>query len=615
MKGYPLKKKWERLRTQAATAETVQPTGIDKSFYLDLAEKIVRTAVPWQSDDGMIIDPYFHAEANSGSARFVGALGQLIKAGRCLDLIDVCIKSYEHCLGRLDELATCPEFWTKEMMYAYEALHDKIEKSRQQRWRDLWLRHKPREYYACAVKQMTNNFWVFAITGEFLKAKQDLNGDLELVDEGLEILLRDFTEYGMYRDPNDPIVYDLVVKQQLFFLLEQGYRGKHYAELREICERGAISSLLTQSVTGETPFGGRSNQYHWVEGHFCCLTESAAAYFKAQGDTLTAGIFKRAARTAALSTKSWILDMEPYRHLKQGFHPATFHGIDSYGNIGIYGILAASLLGTAFHIADDSVAETLTPAEAGGYVFALWPEFHKVFASCGGYHAELDTKADHHYDATGFGRLHKQGMRPESILSASIASAPNYVKNAKGAAHNDSLLWKPEGSKSAYTRLDSFEKENSDNLTIGPEWTDTAGKKWRLADFEEEIKEVKLDVLEESGDQVEFRVIYKGDLGGCSKVTEKYRISSEGVHYEAELDRADFALRLLAPLIITDGMETSDITTDAEGFRVSYRNDRFSIRAQEGKFRISDENPASNRNAVYRVGVIEDNKIFIRSEK
>ena len=48
-----------------------QPTGIDRSFYLSLAETVVRNAAAWQDAHGAIIDPFLGAEYAQTSPRFV----------------------------------------------------------------------------------------------------------------------------------------------------------------------------------------------------------------------------------------------------------------------------------------------------------------------------------------------------------------------------------------------------------------------------------------------------------------------------------------------------------------------------------------------------------------
>ncbi|MDD5482948.1 MAG: hypothetical protein PHP98_04785 [Kiritimatiellae bacterium] len=610
-KQYPLRELWQGMENRLKKSRA-NPSGAHRELYLDLAEKIIRTAAKWQNEEGMIIDPCMKAEANSGSARFVGGLGQLIRAGRCLDMIEICVRSYEHCLSRLDEARTSPEFWTKELMYAYEGLKNHIEPDRLDRWNQIWRAHQPRKCYGGIVRKQKNNFLVFAAIGEFLKSLSGLGGDMEMADECLEILMGDFTEYGMYRDPNDPMAYDLVVRQQMDLMLSRGYQGRQAALIREICRRGGLTSLLYQSVTGQTPFGGRSNQYHWAEGHFSCMCESQARYYKSQGKTLLAGAFKRAARRAALSTKAWTLKMEPYRHLKQGFHPKLMHGIDSYGNIGVYGLLAASLFGTAYHLADETIEERVTPAEIGGYAFDLWPAFHKIFASCGGYHLEIDTKADHHYDSTGLGRIQKIGVWPETALSGSLTRDCNYITHTKDDYKNANPLLKTfAGSRSCEADIKSFARETVKNLAFGPAWRDAAGTERRLADFDREIKDVKMRLLHADEREVAFEVEYFGDLGGCSRIVEHYQISATGIQYGVALDPVSIKPYILVPLIQTDGMEAARLDKKSGRISLVYRGARYEIATgRGGRTEILPDAAMPNRNALYRTGRFDDNCVI-----
>ena len=70
------------------------PTGQSRELYADLSEPLVRQAAAWQNAEGRIMDPWWtKAEPPTGSARFAGALGFMIRAGRCLDLVDACARA------------------------------------------------------------------------------------------------------------------------------------------------------------------------------------------------------------------------------------------------------------------------------------------------------------------------------------------------------------------------------------------------------------------------------------------------------------------------------------------------------------------------------------------
>ncbi|MDP6778843.1 MAG: hypothetical protein QGI83_18965 [Candidatus Latescibacteria bacterium] len=581
---YPLEDKWRVLRDRMGAAEEPSPTGVDREVYLDAAERIVRPLAAWQDEHGIIRDPYseerYYYDSRQGQkvlvfaqTRYIGALGHLIAAGRCEDLIESCIVAYEERLENLDIADQAPEFWVKEMMYAHRALKDRVETSRLRQWEAVWARHDPWTSYKSAVGGIHGaNFPVFALTGEFFKIREGVGGDRDFIDQAIAYLAGDFTPRGMYRDPNDPITYSLVVKQQLDLIRHYGYDGSHSDWVAEACRRGGLTSLLFQSTTGVMPFGGRSNQFHLMEGHFACLCETRARLCRDVGDPLMAGAYKRAARLALQSALPWILDMEPFRHTKQGFDPSTEHGVDSGGPYSVYGSLAASLFATSYHLADEGIEERLTPAEIGGFAFDLWPAFHKVFASCGDYHLEVDTRADPHKDATGLGRIHKLGVRPETGLSAPLSAQAEY---SFGVA-------KPLRS-----------------LAIGPAWRDAEGGEVRLAELASEIEEVGVGVSRETPDAVAFEVTYRGELGGCREIVESYEMTSAGVSYAVRLDPVPGEWWILVPAIVTDGEANATFEAHDDGLEVTYRGATYRIRTT-GPAKVSEEAPVANRNALYR---------------
>jgi len=586
------------VRDRIAATPAPQQIMPGSEIYLDASERIVRSLAAWQDDGGIIRDPYasdeFYVTNRRGQrvlvhtqARYLGALGNLLSAGRCDDLAAGGIRAYEERLEHLDEEPLAPEFHTKEMVWAHAALEDRVAPDRASRWQADWREHDPWSSYRCARGREIRgtNCAVFALAGEFLKEQHGLGGDGDVMEEALAYLAGDFTPWGMYRDPHDPMTYDLVVKQQLDLISHLGYTGPHQDWIEEICQRGAITSLLAQSSTGQMPFGGRSNQFHLMEAHFACLCETQAARYHRGGDAVTAGIFKRAGRRAVSLALPWIMEMEPFRHTKQGFHPSLGHGVDSGGPYSVYGALAASLLAAAYHLADDAIEERLTPAEVGGFAFGLWPAFHKVFATCGGYHVEVDTRADPEKDATGLGRVHRTGAWPETALSGSISARATYSFGVDRPAHS---------------------------LATGPVWRDADGAEHRLAQFGEQIGEARLEVLGESGEEVTFRITYTGDLGGCREVVETYTLSGSGVRYSVRCAPQPQALCLLVPLIQTDGDTEAEVRELDSGVEVRYRGSTFRVQAPPGvAWSIRGDLPAANRNAVYRTLEVEGDSICL----
>lgn len=608
---YPLESVWADLQARIRADAPPRPTGLTRTTYLDAAERIVRSLAAWQDEHGLIADPWaaerYYVENRDGrrvlvhtQARYLGALGQLLRAGRCLDLVEAGVAAYEERLRHLDEVHLSPEFYTKELVWAHLGLREKVEPARAQSWEAVWAASDPWASYRCAStgRIAGHNGVAFALAGECARAWAGLGGSTALVEEALTCLGGGITEWGMYRDPHDPMTYNLVVVQQLELVRHLGYDGPRAGWIDETCRRGAITSLLMQSACGQMPFGGRSNQFHLMEGHFACLCETRAARSRGRGDDLTAAVFRRAGRRAVGLTLPWIVEMEPFRHTKQGFPPQLGHGVDSGGPYSVYGALAASLLATAYHLADDPVDavadEAATPVEIGGYAFDLWPAFHKVFAAAGTYSLEVDTCADLEKDATGLGRLHRAGVWPETALSGSIAASATYDMGVPPPVAN---------------------------LAIGPVWRTSDGAERRLADLSDEIAEVELVNLPvdgqtvSDGDTMQFEIVYRGDLGGLRRIVETFRLTDAGLEYSVRAEPAPASLHILVPVIESDGEAAGSLCEAPQGLTVHYRHAAYEVRAPEGAAcRLRDDPPAANRNALYRTAEIEAERVFLSLE-
>jgi hypothetical protein len=132
------------------------------------------------------------------------------------------------------------------------------------------------------------------------------------------------------------------------------------------------------------------------------LCELEAKRYKASDPALV-GAFRRQAHLRTRAIQRWLFEIQPMRSIKNSF--AEHHGFDSCRKPGKDIDFVIALLGLAATWADDSIPEKPCPSEIGGYVFEIFPAFHKVFASCQDAYVELDTRADPYYNATGLGRF------------------------------------------------------------------------------------------------------------------------------------------------------------------------------------------------------------------
>ena len=429
-----------------------------------------------------------------------------------------------------------------------------------------------------------HNWTVYAAAGEAMRQRAELAPDdaaavwgYDFFDKYMPPQLAHFTEYGMYRDPNDPITYDITTRLQFATALAFEYDGPLRTDLNELLRRGALTQLLFVSPEGHVPFGGRSSQYQFQESIIAALCELEAQRYAGNDDAL-AGAFKRQAHLSARTILRW-MEMKPFRHIKNGFAPDAEHGIDGYGRYSVYSLLAASFFGLAALFADDNLQESPCPADSGGYAVELSPAFHKVFCSCGDTQLEIDTRADLHYDATGIGRFCRRDVPIELGPGMPITS--------------DAIYKMPEGNRPEH------------NCAIGPAWL--TDRTWhRLADYSEGLTH-EFTVGSEAPDRMEFTLTYRHADAGF-RVHESYSLEEGRLAYRATITGAGApveAVRLIVPLLQADGSVSSSIESSGGLVTVVYRGAELEISFDPGLRFAIREKPWANRNGLYRRLVIE----------
>lgn len=572
---YPLEGKIRRLHEQNRVTE-LQPARSHRELYLDIMEKIVRMASTWVDARGAVIDPVSGQEWGQTSPRFAASAAVVLHFGRSRDLLDTVVRTMDYCTNRLKDPAvrsSSPDFWMRELATAYFCLKPLVPAEVSERWRRNLAAVEPEKIYKVVDPSRAKlgelaNWAVYSSGGEAMREALGIGGSPDFLwgynffDLYMKPQSGHITEYGMYRDPDDPITYDITTRLQIANALYWGYRGDLYATYDEYLRRGGLTGLLFVSPEGFVPFGGRSGEFQFREAIISALCELEAIRYKKAGDPVMAGRFRRQAYRSASAVLPWINE-DPLRHIKNHFPPESLHGCDRYGQYSVYSLFASSVFGLAALYADDSLEEAPTFAETGGFVLSLEPAFHKLFANCGGNYVEIDTCADLHNDATGLGRILLKGV-PYGLLPAMpFPSEPKY-------------------------RLDERTRPPVVPAAIGPRG---------LAGIANIVPE--LNVEKETPEEVAWSLTWALD---GEKIVQSYELSDSGLKIRCVRTGGDgkpLPLVFEIPVLHFDGKDSAKWRVDGKIAIGSYKGATAEIRSSAELQSRQDE--FANRNGVYRM--------------
>lgn len=376
-----------------------------------------------------------------GFPRLTSNLGILIAHGKKIqykelfvEMMDLCCEQIPYARDK-NGCNTGNEFSVKEIIFCLlEIEKSKIfDMSITDGWRKQLAEIDVYKTYTVIVPVPpvpTMNWASFSVASEQLRKYAGIGCDEIFMENQIKSQIFAFDENGMYKDPGNPMVYELGSRLQLAIALHFGYNGESYETLIEELTKSADITLKMQSVTGEIPYGGRSNQFLHNEAMYAALCEFYASFFKKQGDMEKAGKFKRAARLAFDDVDKWLKRCSK-THIKNAYPISSMYGCEKYAYFDKYMITAASWLYAAYTMADDSIEEKNAPSETENYICILPSHFHKVFIKYGDWFAEYDTNADNGYDGNGLGRLHMRGIPSALCLSTPFTATPNYCLDIK----------------------------------------------------------------------------------------------------------------------------------------------------------------------------------------
>ena len=541
-----------------------------KAYYLDLME-ITLSAYTTEH-----IDRYFDQVKKDGLTehgfpRLTANIGILIAHNKRLDLKERFLKMMDFCCQQIPKVKAANDFSVKEIIFCIQELEksDQVPAAKIQEWKDLLRTIDPYTCYNVYAKDMDHvvyNWAAFTMLSEFMRQKAELSDKYaDFIDLQAYSQLRLLDKNKMYRDPNEPIVYDFVTRGLFAVLLHEGYKGKYQKVWQDAMEQGAEYTWKMISVTGEMPYGGRSNQFLHNEAHVAIMMEYYANHYAKKGDLKTAGQYRMLAVRALKNIAFW-LNKKPISHIKNRFPIESKYGCEDYAYFDKYMITAASFLYVAYHFCDESIK----PVELDDQAGTSWQtsdHFHKLFLRAGDYFAEYDYRADYHYDCSGLGRLHKKDAPSVLCLSVPCPKMHSYIVDMKDSAC----------------------------LAIAPGVK--INGKWHYAVEKDVVHTIRKHSAE--GETANAEIEYKYPSG--EKLAAWYTLDRNGLGIKVS---GSETLRILLPAFKFNGKDYSKITLKEGVLEVEFEGYICRYTVLDGTI-IALDRPARNRNGHYETYAAE----------
>ena len=523
-----------------------------KERYIELLERVF-SAYTYERLQRYKAEVFEKGITEHGFARVTANLGFLIAHGRRTDLTKDFLEMMDFCcedmvnidLKRKVSSKGGNAFTVKEIVFCILELEKAkvFDKSVTDGWREKLSKIDVNLTYSHIAQNPPNpisNWAVFCAASEQVRKYAGIGGTTEFVNNQIAAQRTKFDENGMYRDPHGPLVYDGVTRLQFAIALHFGFDGELREWLEDCIIRAAEPTLYMQSVIGEIPFGGRSNQYLHNDTFWIALCEYYATTFKARGDLRKAGQFKRAAEISLASVTPWLNEGEIH-HIKNYFPVDSGYGCEPYGYFDKYMVTAGSWLCMAYLFADDSIEPISPPSESESYVWSTTDFFHMVFMKHGDYSVQYDTNAFAPFDSSGIGRIHKRGAPPAIALSVPMLNPHLSID---------------------YKFPSKFDMTNDAPLSIacgvrGPEGFVYA------TDYDDHYKLLSSEVTDDY-----VSATFRCELRDGTEFTQVCKITSDGV----ELTATSYGeVSILIPALYFDGRDYAVIESDDKSVTVKYK--------------------------------------------
>lgn len=409
---HPLQAQIDRYLAGRDRVDGFTPTGLGRNDYLRIVDGQVRALRRYQAPNGELPDPvsgktYYAAPCYAHCVATLAASGYDTDA----DLLASGMLAMDYSVNALAKGLTAfrdrhPDFYIYPVMLALEQFELVAPTQRLAAWRRALAAIDPAKTYA-TYDNPGNNWQLVHAAGEFLRARQGLV-DPAYVTSALARQRPHITAEGLYLEGGAPFAYDAFSRYFLTGMLHHGLRDEFY---RDACQRGAWTSLLIQSPSGELPTGYRSAQHIWNEAELTTVYETYARHYAAAGQPALATAFKRGARLALGAVARWIRADGSGYVVKNRYPIEARFGYEGYSEHVNYNLLACTKLCAAWQMADDSIAEGPAPADVGGFAVVL-PRFDMVIANAGGTYAQYMTHGNGKYNPSGLIRVHLAGGNP-----------------------------------------------------------------------------------------------------------------------------------------------------------------------------------------------------------
>ena len=290
-----------------------------------------------------------------GFPRLTANLGILISHGIRTDLLPLFCEMMDFCCEQIPRVKAANDFSVREIVLCLMEVEraEIVDRSKLEGWKaqlDTIVATSCYDRFAILPTDNVHNWACFTALSEFMRLYIGLGADPEFIDTQIASQLLPLDENGMYRDPHEPMVYDLVPRGLFALLLHFGYNGRYRDKVDNCLRTAGLHTLKMQSVTGEIPYGGRSNHCVFNEALIAIVLEYEATRYARECNTALASQFKAGVRLVDAARRRQRMGSISQR--QTGGIPMSKHNDRKHsGRKGVMGTFLALLLIGALAIA------------------------------------------------------------------------------------------------------------------------------------------------------------------------------------------------------------------------------------------------------------------------